>query len=45
MNLIAKIAKLLKSKLFVVLAGVITAVASAKIGLDRLERNHNDMWE
>jgi hypothetical protein len=45
MNLTAKMAKLLKSKLFLVVAGVIAAATSVKIGLGRLGRNHNDMWE
>lgn len=45
MNLTAKIAKLLKGRVIFIAAGIIAAITSAKIGLDKLERNHNDMWE
>lgn len=45
MNLTVKIAKILKSRVVFMAAVIIAAIASAKIGLNKLERNHNDMWE
>lgn len=42
MNLIARITK---SKLLLIAASAAAIATWLKIALDKLERNHNDMWE
>jgi len=36
---------LLKNKTFQLFAACIAVFVAAKYGLERLERNHDDMWE
>lgn len=42
MNLIAKMTK---SKVLYIVGGIAAVTAWLKMALDKMERNHNEMWE